>query len=439
MNAPPENYKEKHSPSAEAQKLFAEGWHRQALEQYIQWLQDEPENPEAHFGRALCLLHLGQTRQAKSSYQKFMALASTNLETQEKYKQQWQTHIKATRGVRLTKFLKNFYHSFPALGSLLQRCRFLTYWGSVQMLKIYEPLVCFKILPKILLETKPKSSVAGFLSMLLRHHDHYQLPPVSYARMAEAALFLRALDKWKPQSLVDVGTGNNPLAVFWASQGVKVTCTDPDFFVHSLIPLSEKMGISSSNSLQITVADGRRLPLSDNSFDLWTSVSVVEHIPEEGDTEALQEAARVLKPGGIAILTTEAEPQPRERWYRAEGHFGKEYRQKKEDKKNSSNTNIPELRQETLALLRPYNYESLLDRLVHPTGMELLEAGFIDKRFDTDFRGALDSPEKPWWGVILFHILPLVAFWSYRRVENPEENTIHPGATAYVVLKKPAR
>lgn len=46
------------------------------------------------------------------------------------------------------------------------------------------------------------------------------------------------------------------------------------------------------------------LPERSNSFDIVISISVIEHIPEDGDTKALKEMWRVLKPGGRLILTT---------------------------------------------------------------------------------------------------------------------------------------
>jgi SAM-dependent methyltransferase len=52
----------------------------------------------------------------------------------------------------------------------------------------------------------------------------------------------------------------------------------------------------------VSFQDARQLQFPDNHFDLVYSISVIEHIPEEGDTDALREFRRVLKPGGIAIV-----------------------------------------------------------------------------------------------------------------------------------------
>lgn len=52
--------------------------------------------------------------------------------------------------------------------------------------------------------------------------------------------------------------------------------------------------------------DGRELPYEDNSFDAIFSCSSIEHFGDEADIrKAIQEANRVLKPGGIAAISTE--------------------------------------------------------------------------------------------------------------------------------------
>lgn len=67
-------------------------------------------------------------------------------------------------------------------------------------------------------------------------------------------------------------------------------------------------------SLRLEVQDATRLPYPDATFDHCISISVVEHIAEEGDTAAMAEMWRVLKPGGILILTTNVCAERRELW-----------------------------------------------------------------------------------------------------------------------------
>lgn len=50
-------------------------------------------------------------------------------------------------------------------------------------------------------------------------------------------------------------------------------------------------------------ADATNLSFSDNSFTNIISISVIEHINGNGDSEAIREMWRVLKPNGLLILT----------------------------------------------------------------------------------------------------------------------------------------
>jgi ubiquinone/menaquinone biosynthesis C-methylase UbiE len=50
-------------------------------------------------------------------------------------------------------------------------------------------------------------------------------------------------------------------------------------------------------------ADATKLSFPDNSFSHIISISVIEHINSSGDSEAIQEMWRVLRPNGILILT----------------------------------------------------------------------------------------------------------------------------------------
>ena len=51
------------------------------------------------------------------------------------------------------------------------------------------------------------------------------------------------------------------------------------------------------------IADGVSLGFKDDTFDKVYSISVLEHIPGDGDTRTMKELARVLKPGGSLVVT----------------------------------------------------------------------------------------------------------------------------------------
>ena len=56
--------------------------------------------------------------------------------------------------------------------------------------------------------------------------------------------------------------------------------------------------------LELRVEDARALSFADGSFDAVACVSVIEHVPGEGDRRAMEEMRRVLRPGGVLHLTT---------------------------------------------------------------------------------------------------------------------------------------
>jgi SAM-dependent methyltransferase len=58
-------------------------------------------------------------------------------------------------------------------------------------------------------------------------------------------------------------------------------------------------------ALRLEVQDATDLSYPDASFDACLCVSVVEHIPGEGDERAMAEMWRVLRPGGVLHLTTD--------------------------------------------------------------------------------------------------------------------------------------
>jgi SAM-dependent methyltransferase len=99
------------------------------------------------------------------------------------------------------------------------------------------------------------------------------------AAVKTAAPFLRG-------RLLDVGCGNKPYA--------------------SLLQCSEHVGVDVENSPhrrdQIDkIYDGKTLPFNDAEFDSLLCTEVLEHCPNP--QFVIREAARVLKPGGYALVT----------------------------------------------------------------------------------------------------------------------------------------
>ncbi len=100
------------------------------------------------------------------------------------------------------------------------------------------------------------------------------------------------------------------VAVELARRGVRVTSVD---VLEREIETWRKLAMGCPG-VTFQLADGRELPFPDASFDRAFSISVLEHIAEGGDREALGELARVVRPGGRIVLTLPYAEHYREDW-----------------------------------------------------------------------------------------------------------------------------
>lgn len=108
--------------------------------------------------------------------------------------------------------------------------------------------------------------------------------------------------------VLDIGCNNGNLAFLLRKQGVS-----PEQLDYVGIDIAEE-SIECAQSRNIPgtffqVGSTLDIHYPDESFDAITLVEVIEHMPEQ--SRAIREAARVLKPGGIILLSTpNAECQP---------------------------------------------------------------------------------------------------------------------------------
>lgn len=100
------------------------------------------------------------------------------------------------------------------------------------------------------------------------------------------------------------------VAVELARRGAQVTSVDA--FEGEVAAWRELA--AGRRGVTFEVADGRRLPFADASFDRAYSISVLEHIADRGDLGALRELARVVRPGGRVVVTLPYAGAYREDW-----------------------------------------------------------------------------------------------------------------------------
>lgn len=105
----------------------------------------------------------------------------------------------------------------------------------------------------------------------------------------------------KPVKALDWGTGTGHFSLFLLEQGHDVTA----FTIDTGSAFSEYLSNTYQDQYTL-VADPesvRKLPFDDDSFDLVTSIGVLEHVRESGGNEvdSLLEIKRVLKRDGVFV------------------------------------------------------------------------------------------------------------------------------------------
>jgi SAM-dependent methyltransferase len=220
------------------------------------------------------------------------------------------------------------------------------------------------------LKTSSDGSISGTLSKLVKLAPQpvklsRALAPIDFVRWREFDFALRAASHFmsSPGQVLDLSSPKLlPLTIASKVRGCHVVATDIlDREVNWVRSAGDRLGLMN---LTARVEDARQLRFPDNRFDLITSVSVIEHIAPEhgGEIPAMREIARVLAPGGIAVITV-----PFSRSYFADYHTGNVYERE--------NTNG-----EPIFFQRFYDQGMLMSNIVAASGLELASLGFIEER-----------------------------------------------------------
>jgi len=113
--------------------------------------------------------------------------------------------------------------------------------------------------------------------------------------------------RWQKGKLLNLGCAHGPDFLPF-KDGFELYGVD---FSAEMLKLAEKYAKKFGFDVELTLADVRRLPYPDDSFDWAIAVATYHHLGGGEHQEALNELRRVLKPGGEAFITVWNRGQPR--------------------------------------------------------------------------------------------------------------------------------
>ena len=146
---------------------------------------------------------------------------------------------------------------------------------------------------------KPNITSEGLFYISERPDQHYDWTKEKDFLLVENRL-VEFLDEKSYKLALDSGCGNG-------------RCTEPlSKYCENLIALdSSKEGLNqlqkrSINNVYPVCSAEKKLPFYDNTFDLISNITVIEHISKDDAKDFLKDHFRVLKPGGKFLIRNDA-------------------------------------------------------------------------------------------------------------------------------------
>lgn len=124
--------------------------------------------------------------------------------------------------------------------------------------------------------------------------------PFPALRELEYAWSLGQLDRRPGMRTLDIGSYKTWVPRYLAESGLDVVSIDID---PEAIEFQKKQAAQSAKPFAILHADSTKIPLPDGTVDQILAISTVEHFDGSGDSVAMREYFRLLRPGGLVILT----------------------------------------------------------------------------------------------------------------------------------------
>ncbi len=177
----------------------------------------------------------------------------------------------------------------------------------------------------------------------------------------------------KIMKILDVGSGISQFPIYLASKGHDVISIDNDEIL--MERLSPKLAEWAGTKVNYVIGNATEIKFADNTFDRVFCISVLEHLEEESvngklvnyhkknlDVKAIHEMLRVLKVGGLLVLTFDWDEDPKNlRSYRHKDIYERVLQPFKsnllsKEKPNIKWEQLKEKHQEAWKSFPPYDY-----------------------------------------------------------------------------------
>lgn len=158
----------------------------------------------------------------------------------------------------------------------------------------------------------------------------HRIKGMGYERALELPLIASRLQQKfnEPLQYLDIGSGQSYFPSWVAkNSNWDVTCLDKFSWVQQQQKFADKLGLTA-DKFHVVEHDFLQTELPAESFDVITNISVIEHFEGELDSEAMAKSAKLLKPGGLYILTTPLNEGHYKDWYLQKDVYGEKYTSK---------------------------------------------------------------------------------------------------------------
>jgi ubiquinone/menaquinone biosynthesis C-methylase UbiE len=120
-----------------------------------------------------------------------------------------------------------------------------------------------------------------------------------------ARRIIQVLEPKRGDKILDLGCGNGYYSYLLSKLSIKLNITGIDNHINALQDAKIFVG---SQKAKFIFANAERIPFPKNYFDKIVMSEIIEHVND--DLKVLKEVRRVLKPGGIVVLTTPNKDYP---------------------------------------------------------------------------------------------------------------------------------